>query len=129
MPDLRALLATKARRLKLNSVPAFDDLLARVRGRRAARAATTVFCVAVAVTAVAGCSSWLSPGRSSRPASSPPSTAATTQVGPEAVPPEVYSRLSALAVALAKKNGDPNPTRLEAVQVNPTRPAASRQPS
>jgi hypothetical protein len=130
MPDLHTLLAGEARRLEPDSVPAFDDLLARGRRRRASRAAAAVSGVVVVVLTVAVGGWWLSP-RSSSPATisapTPATAAATTWAA--AVPSDVYARLRALAVALAKDNGDPNPSRMEAVKVNPTRPAESRKPS
>jgi hypothetical protein len=134
MPDLRALMAAEAHRLGPDSIPAFDDLLARSRRRRAARATATVTGVVVAVAAVAVGGWWLSPRPSTRvavsaPVTVAPSTAAAAPVSAPGVTTEVYARLRALAEALATNNGDPNPTRLEAVKVNPTRPAASRQPS
>src|SRR4051812_14710395 len=130
MPDLRELLAAEAHRLEPDSVPAFDDLLARGRRRRATRAAAIVSGVALAVVAVVGGSSWFSPHSRAKVAVSAPTTSATTTpVLAQAVSPEVYAKLSALALALARNNDAPYPTRLEAVKVDPTQPAASRQPS
>src|SRR4051794_39829232 len=107
MPDLRELLAAEAHRLEPDSVPAFDDLLARGRRRRATRAAAIVSGVALAVVAVVGGSSWFSPHSRAKVAVSAPTTTATTHVVDPTVSPEVYTRLSALALALATNNDDP----------------------